>query len=245
LGSTNFWCEGASNPDTSLYPSSPLDRLPGVGKKSLEVLIAGGFSTCGDLVDMSAETRRRLLSLKGIGAKSVSKWEEKLDEILPEEGATRIDDTVVDHRLEENPYWSKFGKEEGGRRWRNCSSMKKICCVTELVEHIVQASKKIFEGTDNEDNWYFYHDALTVMTAADTRAWMEEKGYLKHWLLPQLGLLKGTRYEHKLPGDSPELMPMDSTLNKDIDDSAKRHVAVTRHITDKNDHRKFSLATHA
>ena len=39
---------------------------------------------------------------------------------------------------------------------------------------------------------------------------------------------------------------MDSTLNKDIDDSAKRHVAVTSHLEwSKNfkDQRKISLAT--
>ena len=104
----------------------------------------------------------------------------------------------------------------------------------------------MFKGTDHEDNWFFYHDALNLMTAKDTIAWMKEKDYLKHWLLPKLGLLAGTAYEHKLPGDSPELMPMDSTLNKDIDDSAKRHVAVTSHLVwnkQVKDLRKFSLAT--
>ena len=84
------------------------------------------------------------------------------------------------------------------------------------------------------------------MTSAETISWMRSKDYLKYWILPQHDLLINTWYHNKLPGNSPELMPMDSTLNKDIDDSGKRHVAVTSHLEWSNnyeDQRNFSLAT--
>ena len=98
------------------------------------------------------------------------------------------------------------------------------------------------KGTKHEKDWYFYHDALSMMTFVETITWMKEKGYHQRFLLPQLGLLDGTIYHSSIPGDSPELMPLDNTLNKDYDDSAKQHCAVTIDlpVTDK---RKFSLDT--
>ena len=124
--------------------------------------------------------------------------------------------------------------------------MNKYCCIKELVTHIVEESEILFKGTDHEGNWFFFYDALTTMTSAETIAWMQEKDYLKYLILPQHDLLVNTRYHNKLLGDSPELMPMDSTLNKDIDDSGKRHVAMTSHLEWSNkykDQRKFSSAT--
>ena len=104
----------------------------------------------------------------------------------------------------------------------------------------------LFKGTDHEGNLFFFHDALTTMTSAETIVWMRSKDYLKYWILPQHDLLINMRYHNKLPGDSPKLMPMNSTLNKDIDDSGKRHVAVTSHLEwsdNYTDQRKFPLAT--
>ena len=173
-------------------------------------------------------------------------WRKKLDKVQTEPVAAETTTAPRDHRTHQNPYHSKWGPIEGEKKIRNCAALNKFCCIKELVIHIVDESKAMFKGTDHENNWFFYHDALSVMTSADTIAWMRGEGYLKHWMLPQNGLLDGTRYENKIPGDSPELMPMDSTLNKDIDDSGKRHVAVTCHLEwskEYKDQRKFSLAT--
>ena len=111
-----------------------------------------------------------------------------------------------------------------------------------MVTHIYTETEKIFKGTDHENDWYFYHDALSMMTSAPTIAWMKEKGYYDRWLLPKLDLLAGTIYRFSLPGDSPELMPLDNSLNKDVDDSALRHIGVTMDLS-KDDLKKFSLAT--
>ena len=84
------------------------------------------------------------------------------------------------------------------------------------------------------------------MTFLPTLDRMREKDFLKNWLLLKFDLLKVTGYHQKLPSDSPKLMPLDSTLNKDVDDSGRRHVAVTRHLRwDEflKDRRKFSFAT--
>jgi hypothetical protein len=97
-------------------------------------------------------------------------------------------------------------------------------------------------------SWFFYHDALSLMTAKDTMNWMEDKDYLKYWILPQQDLyrddltLNRWRNSGAPPGNSPENMPLDNNLNKDIDDAVNRHVTWTRHLKD-DDKRKFSNST--
>jgi len=112
--------------------------------------------------------------------------------------------------------------------------------------YIYTESERMFKGTDFEDSWYFYHDALSVMTSASTIEWMKEMGYYERWFLPKLNILHGTIYHSSIPGDSPELMPLDNSLNNDYDQSALRHVAVTLDCQWNKlvkDMRKFSLCT--
>ena len=68
--------------------------------------------------------------------------------------------------------------------------MSGYVCVTTLVEHMVTQSKKLFVGTTAQDDWYFYHDALTSLKDKDTVAWMIKHNYLKHWIVPMHDLNK-------------------------------------------------------
>ena len=111
-----------------------------------------------------------------------------------------------------------------------------------MIIHIYECTKEYFTNTEFKDNFYFFHDALLLMTSKGTVEWMKEKGIYKHWLLPMKGLNEGTRYAGRPVGDSPELMPLDSTLNKDVDDAVKMHVAYISHLLN-TDKRKFSMAT--
>mmetsp|Transcript_15157 Transcript_15157/g.25127 ORF Transcript_15157/g.25127 Transcript_15157/m.25127 type:complete len:238 (+) Transcript_15157:240-953(+) len=124
--------------------------------------------------------------------------------------------------------------------------MSHYICVTDMVEHIVRESARIFKGTTHEHDWYFYHDALSLMTAKESVAWMKYKGYYERWILPECGLLMDQkelkRYIGRPTGDTPEIMNWDSTLNKDVHESVKQHVHATITL-DKDDPRKFSLAT--
>ena len=68
------------------------------------------------------------------------------------------------------------------------------------------------QGTKHANNWYFYHDALSQLMAKDMQNWLVEKGYKERWLRPLEGLNKGTDYENRPIGDSPEMMPLDTSL---------------------------------
>ena len=54
------------------------------------------------------------------------------------------------------------------------------------------------------------------MTAKEMINWMKEKGYLHIWLLPLNGLQDSTPYSGRPVGNSPKLMPLDNSLNRDI-----------------------------
>jgi hypothetical protein len=61
-------------------------------------------------------------------------------------------------------------------------------------------------------------------------------------LLPLEGLQEGTRYTSSIPGDSPEIMPLNETLNMDIHSRDKYHVALMDHLPN-DDPKIFSFAT--
>jgi hypothetical protein len=124
--------------------------------------------------------------------------------------------------------------------------MSPYLCVTKMIEHIVTESALMFKGTKYEDSWVFYHDALSLMTAKETVAWMKEKGFHERWLLPVMGLhsddpdLKA--YLDTIPGNGPENMPWDLSLNKDTHEDTNRHVVLTHELAD-DDPKKFDLST--
>jgi len=86
--------------------------------------------------------------------------------------------------------------------------MKPFVCITHLVSWIMEESKKIIQDTNHEEEWCFYHDALSLMTAAATLACTEETTVdsvtiKKRWLVPQKGVNKGTIYEDRPVGNLP------------------------------------------
>jgi len=200
-----------------------------------------GKVTAKNLADMDITTVKQvaeiedLTSVKGISAEKLAEAQAMA------RTATRAAPEVRDYRKFANPY-----KEKYGDRWEEeiakCATLKKYRCITDLVTHIYEESKKLFADTMFKDNWYFYHDALSLMTSKCTLEWMESKGYLKHWLLPKFDLNGDTRYAGRPIGNSPEMMPMDCHLNKDLDNAVRRHIAVT-HSLPMSDQRKFSMAT--
>jgi hypothetical protein len=112
-----------------------------------------------------------------------------------------------------------------------------------VVLHIYNTSKEFFKGTIFEDDWYFYHDTLSLMCHADNRRWMAEQGILKHWILPPKGLNDEFKHYKFVPvGASHELMPLDSHLNNDVHQGVRRHCMATRNLKTGNK-LKFDMST--
>jgi hypothetical protein len=147
-----------------------------------------------------------------------------------------------DHRKDEKPYLSRYGRDEWMSTIHKCSALSGYCCVKEMMEYMVEETQRVMKGTNHEGHGKFYHDALTLMTCKKTIKYMKNKDYLKHWLLPLEGLQYGTRYNESIPVDSPELMPLYETLNMDIHESARYPVAITAHLPN-DDPIKYSFTT--
>ena len=79
------------------------------------------------------------------------------------------------------------------------------------------------KGSVHDEDFYFFHDALVLITAKETIKWMKEKGYLNCWLFPLNGLQDGNPRSGRPVGNSPEFMPLDNSLNRYILQSLHFH----------------------
>eukprot|EP00536_Pseudo-nitzschia_multiseries_P006045 jgi/Psemu1/14316/gm1.14316_g len=149
---------------------------------------------------------------------------------------------VFDHRQADNPYESLYG-----RSWEE--EVDKVCmvgkvCVTEMIDYMFGQTDRIFG-----DEGFVYHDALVLMTCADSVSYMKEKGYYKHWIFPELDLMGeqgGVGESLKLycdrpVGNRPEANPLDTSLFSQLNCAVDQHVMLTQGFIDEN--KKFSLAT--
>ena len=223
----------------TLYSNDDVQKLKGCGKKTREQLVGKGIATVGDLKKISPTSLMQLQEEKGLGSKVKQLYNQaldSLDSVAPE---------LIDHRKTINPYESKYG-EQWQVRIKTAALLSSFVCITDLVEHIVSESAKAMQGTSHKQDWVFYHDALSLMTAKDTVAWMKSKDFYKRWLLPPQGMQAGELkvYDARPTGDSPEMMPWDATLNNNLKLAVKRHVALTK-LLPKDEKRKFNLSTPA
>ena len=145
-----------------------------------------------------------------------------------------------------NPYQARFGDT-----WRDeiikSTALSPFVCITSLVEYVMVESARVMVDTEHTNNWYFYHDALSLMTASQTREWMKKtniggENCMQKWLVPMLGCNKDTPFEHRSVGNSPEFMPLDMSLNNDVKIGHNFHCAITSHLA-QHDEKKFSTST--
>ena len=233
------WVINNRLPD-QLWEVEPLSILSGIGPKTSENLREKGICNIGDLKRCN-NAQLLLLKKVGIGFKKLSALALKVAHALPGEIPDNI---VVDHRsnpAEPNPYKSRFGD-----KWmdeiKTSAFLSKFVCITDLVTHVYEKTKECFKDTEYKNDFFFYHDALSLMTANDTMEWMREKDIVKHWFLPMLDSNAGTCYAGRPVGNSPEMMPLDASLNKDVDDAVHSHI-VFKNVLDADDPRKFSMST--
>ena len=78
---------------------------------------------------------------------------------------------------------------------------------------------------------------------------MKEKNYYHRWLLPMNGLQDGKTYAGRPVGNSPDFMPLDNSLNRDILHSLRFHCVLSsfvlyEEVTDEEERNmRFSLST--
>ena len=168
--------------------------------------------------DLLSSAAQSLVSIKGIGVKGLSKFQDIARAATPGAYVSKR----VDHRKARRPYKSRYPDT-----WKDelAADLRKhgVVCITELVMHMITTSQEVMNGTEHEEDWYFYHDALTQLTCPRTKAWMVESGHMKRWLLPIRPCNEGTIYMDRPVGNTPEVMCWDDNLNQDV------HITVANH----------------
>ena len=96
-------------------------------------------------------------------------------------------------------------------------------------------AEKLMKGSVHEDDFFVVHGALVLMKSKETINWMGNNSYLHIWLLPLNGLQDGTPYAGRPVGNSPEFMPLDNSLNRDILHSLHMHIVLSSYIFEREE----------
>jgi hypothetical protein len=243
-----------------LFGGDHVKKLPGVGKVTATDLAQIGITTVNGLLAITLDQKRQLANLTKLTKTKIdglvqtaceacpNAAEQSTEQQQPQQPATEQQvQQPVNYHLADNPYEARYGD-----LWetiiKKAKYVRGLVCITKLITHIYTESQRQFNPTNDpeKDDWHFYHDTLSIMKSVEARAWMQSKGILKHWILPEAGLHvdEGLKFYQFMPtGNSPELMPLDNSLNKDLHEVVSRHRAATCHLRDGEDERKFSIST--
>jgi hypothetical protein len=227
----------------SIYSVDPILALDHIGGVTVTKLKEGfNIATVGHLKACLPEKILEIVAAtKGLLIKKLGPVHAQAQTCVEGEHPPKIN-----YRKADNPYLARYGKDVWEEKIKQVSQMSAYVCITDLVEHIVAETQRLMKGTQHEDDWMFHHDALTLMTAKEMIVWMKEKGYFERWILPANGLHTDDAtlkyYYCKPVGNSPEMMPWDTSLNQDVKCAVDRHVMNTADFSE-DDPLKFSLST--
>ena len=115
---------------------------------------------------------------------------------------------------------------------KSSTEMSKLFCIAYLIRFTMNESDKLTKGSEHKDDFFIVHDAMVLIIAKETMNCMRQNGYLHRWLLPLNGLQDGTPYAGRTVGKSPEFMPVDNSLNREILHSFHMHSVLSRYIVD-------------
>jgi hypothetical protein len=168
--------------------------------------------------------------------------------------------TWYKYKDSENPYLARYGEGwEAKMEVEPGSSLKPLRSCHQLIDHLIEEGKKIWSGTKREHTWMVYHDHLKIFWEAETIEYMKSKkcpiphddsefSRNRTWFDRMIKIEKPNkarvheRYNNKLPGDSPELMPLDCHLFADLKEALARNIAFTFWM-EKADKRKYKGGT--
>eukprot|EP00536_Pseudo-nitzschia_multiseries_P008689 jgi/Psemu1/21101/gm1.21101_g len=227
-------------PPGAIYRNESVQQIPKLKGKTFEKIQQHGLVLVRDLKALSSQPGR----IQAIAAATPGISFNRLSGFAHAAAICLEGDPppVFDHRQADNLYESLYG-----RSWEE--EVDKVCmvgkvCVTEMIDYMFDQTNRIFG-----DEGFVYHDALVLMTCADSVSYMKEKGYYKHWILPELDLMgeQGGMggslklYCNRPVGNRPEANPLDTSLFSQLNRAVDQHVVLTQGFIDEN--KKFSLAT--
>ena len=119
---------------------------------------------------------------------------------------------------------------------------KTLCSVTDLMDHVINTSTAAYAGTERALGFFIFHDGLSTWWEALAQAYMRARGF-EHRQIRNIDANKGTRYEGKIVGDSPEMCrALDSHGFADLKAAVFAYSSFTS-VYAVDDPRRFKLGT--
>ena len=114
--------------------------------------------------------------------------------------------------------------------------------IIDLIDHTISEGNRLFADTRFRDTWLIYHDALPQWWESAAQEYIASLGFGdRQWRARgATNELVASHYRHRLMGDSPELMPLDSSLFGDLIQKVAWLVVSTKEETSNA---KYSMAT--
>ena len=249
------WAGSEKRPEGSLWLNDKVTELKKIGPAKAIKLNSAGINTILDVKGLNEETMKVVSRVSGIGKKTLQDLQQQSQAAVPGDSPYPIAFDWTQGNT--NPYLACYGaswREEIKKVSR--SGLTRVKCVTELIIHIDTTTKNAYKDTPYKNDYYWAHDALSQMCDDDAIEWMKKEGYYARWITPEMKCnefikvydeekkveLTSRRYKHRPVGNQPELMPLDASLNRDIDCSFDMHVLLTAHLK-RDDPRKFRKDT--
>ena len=139
---------------------------------------------------------------------------------------------------ESNPYEARYGDE-----WRHKMPRSfGVTSVKVLVDHVIDEGNRLFADTRFANTWCIYHDALAQWWEVATQQYIASRGFRdRQWRSnAETDKVISKYYVGKLMGDSPELMPLDSSLFSDQIENVARLVVGTSSLAEEE---RYTMAT--
>ena len=120
-----------------------------------------------------------------------------------------------------------------------------------MVTSLSDQGAIMFKGSTHEHDWKIYHDRLSQWWEKEAQEYLESKGFKdRQWRASrstndtiekakELGHRNWKYYIDKLMGDTPELMPLDSSLFNDLIEATGKAVVSTKN---EEDAKRYTMA---
>lgn len=129
----------------------------------------------------------------------------------------------------DNPYKERCEDQSSswyGDNWEDhMPSTFKYVCITELIDNVIEQGTAMFKGSTREQHdWKIYHDRLSQWWEAEAQEYIRSRGFAdRQWRASKstndhikAAGDKSNYYVDSLMGDTPEAMPLDSSLFNDL-----------------------------
>ena len=113
----------------------------------------------------------KLFKVKGRSIKTLKIIIQKSEQAIPD---NRLQKIVVKHSEMANPYESLYGSQ-WKREIIKTTAIKRFISINNLVQNMYNNTKKLFQGTVYENNFFFYHGALSLMTPRSCKDIMKKQ----------------------------------------------------------------------